>query len=716
MKKQLLKKTTSLLLAALLTTGVSIMPIQAAAGVPIAETISNPTFDDDGIGAYDMVYFGSSQNKPINWKVLDVDDSGNKVLLLQEESFIDKYFKAIDNWETSTLRTYLNAGFLSKLATYNDIGDEVLLNAIVNTDGDKVSLLTEKELEEYFANNEERKAFDLSGQSLRYWTRSPLTIVGHGYLVCVAEDGEISNYRGTYAIGVRPTLKINASGLFKSGLGTESEPYLTTGSADGKDIEIGNYVKFGNILWQVLDINDGVAKVISKNILEQKMFSELVQANQWKYSDIRALLNPDDGVFEDDIYLFEPSEFNTVLKTKLEDVNTEDKLFLLSETDYINTNYFGPVPNPNITINTPFWLRSASLTKEFIYSVCQLGNLRLGLESNYFAVRPAFWLDWNNVIFASAIKDDAGENPTITPSGNGYEASDGEGNNLKLTIINDEIGSLSGLPALGDTYSGLGLEVNGADIKINSGDISSYSIAYKIINADTEEMVGYNNIPAASNFVIETYDLYKDAVSEPASLENGDYKVYVWLQKNNPATSNEATTPFEIDLTVKDAPDEPIHIISIGEVNVTTTVGNAPILPDEVSVLYSDYTVGSERVIWRWDEISSEFYETPNNFTVNGYIESTDDPVVANVSVVSQEKTIITIVGARFVEIRARENARFYAYASNGQNITWSSSNPNTATISEDGYLEAKKPGTVLIIATADDGTCEAILVRIIAS
>ncbi|MFD0619082.1 endo-alpha-N-acetylgalactosaminidase family protein [Paenibacillus sp. GCM10027629] len=83
-------------------------------------------------------------------------------------------------------------------------------------------------------------------------------------------------------------------------------------------------------------------------------------------------------------------------------------------------------------------------------------------------------------------------------------------------------------------------------------------------------------------------------------------------------------------------------IKSIYPVTVSTTVGIAPQLPANVTVVYEDNTTGEAAVTW--DAIDESKYAQPGTFTVNGTVAGSDEKAVANVTVENSVVVEITSI------------------------------------------------------------------------
>ena len=137
---------------------------------------------------------------------------------------------------------------------------------------------------------------------------------------------------------------------------------------------------------------------------------------------------------------------------------------------------------------------------------------------------------------------------------------------------------------------------------------------------------------------------FTDTFTLPADAKPGIYEVVAGVG------STVATTTFEVVEII------PPSIIRIDEVNVTTRVGTAPELPEEVTARYSDGSSRNVAVVW--DEIDPSKYASAGTFTVEGTVKGTDKRAVAKVRVISTGAVYIppTQTEDYSTEIEAEQN------------------------------------------------------------
>ena len=191
--------------------------------------------------------------------------------------------------------------------------------------------------------------------------------------------------------------------------------------ADLSQLTVGQEdVAFGPYTWEVLDIQDGKALLITQEILDMIRFNEDYEAIVWADSTMREYLN---GQFLSENFSQEEQErIVEVTKTTPDNVwfgteggpDTQDKVFLLSIEEVVK--YFGDSgqlangnPDSSYSIddeyskarvaqydeaNERWWLRSSGIEPEFTAMVARCGMLEVG---GYFAekregLRPALWI------------------------------------------------------------------------------------------------------------------------------------------------------------------------------------------------------------------------------------------------------------------------------------------------------------------------------------
>ncbi|MDR2533016.1 MAG: DUF6273 domain-containing protein [Oscillospiraceae bacterium] len=177
-------------------------------------------------------------------------------------------------------------------------------------------------------------------------------------------------------------------------------------------VSVGDVIQFGALEWRVLEIQDGMALIITEDVIDRRPYHADGGDITWEHSSLRAYLN---GEFYNS---FSSSEQGRIIETTIINSNnptrgtaggnnTTDNIFLLS-IDEAN-NYFTDNAS-RIALNANgeaswWWLRSPGDSCNYAAIVYGVGNVYEGGEGggvrvgggnvyyNHGGVRPALWLN-----------------------------------------------------------------------------------------------------------------------------------------------------------------------------------------------------------------------------------------------------------------------------------------------------------------------------------
>ena len=183
-------------------------------------------------GAYEQDNDASNGKEPIEWRVLDVEDG--KALLISEYALDAKCYNDTfgdTNWETCTLRQWLNSDFLNAAFSAQEQAS-IPVTAIAadhreyyadpgNDTQDRIFLLTIDEVSKYFSSDDDRQCTptayalangatgNISNDKCYWWLRSPGE--SQDYATYVIYDGSIYNlgFFADLAESVRPAMWVN---------------------------------------------------------------------------------------------------------------------------------------------------------------------------------------------------------------------------------------------------------------------------------------------------------------------------------------------------------------------------------------------------------------------------------------------------------------------------------------------------------------------------
>lgn len=157
-------------------------------------------------------------------------------------------------------------------------------------------------------------------------------------------------------------------------------------------------------------------------------------------------------------------------------------------------------------------------------------------------------------------------------------------------------------------------------------------------------------------------------------------------------------------------------ITGVTPVTVSTVTYTAPVLPGTVTVTYNDATTAQKPV--QWNAVNPSQYKAIGSFNVNGTVDGTAIPAVANVTVTDQVYLVqsISVNGLGGMGAITTQGGTLQMQATvlpsnaNGQ-VTWSVREAdglamtNKATINASGLLTANHDGIVKVVATANDSS-----------
>lgn len=409
----------------------------------------------------DIITFGNywqeeSKDKgktPIEWEVLDVKDG--KALLISKHAldakpYNEEHWKKVA-WESCTLRRWLNGDFLNTAFSAEEQGRIAVTEVSADRNPtfdtypgmatlDKVFLLSIQEAEKFFPSDSARAcspteyaiaqgAFTYGHNELCWWW---LRSSGGDQSNAANVNTDGSLYYGGRSVdldrvAVRPALWVNIEEESHEQI-TKESTIETPVSQENGNIEVGSIVTFGNywqgeskdegktsIEWQVLDIKDGKALLISKLALDSQPYDFAGQDITWEECDLRAWLN---GTFADNAFSAD-EQAKIALTNVSSDKNpkydtdpgtaTMDKVFLLSISEA--EKYF-PSSSARKCYATEYakarggyaisnglfcwWLRSPGNIQRNAANVNIDGSLYYIGYHVYFvtvAVRPALWIN-----------------------------------------------------------------------------------------------------------------------------------------------------------------------------------------------------------------------------------------------------------------------------------------------------------------------------------
>lgn len=166
-----------------------------------------------------------------------------------------------------------------------------------------------------------------------------------------------------------------------------------------KKIQIDDIITFGRHRWQVLDVQDDKALIITKNIIGKRPYSmgEDLRHISWKTCSLRTYLNSEFlmKLKEDFRIRIETTNVKNNHQLKYNE-NTIDTVFLLSIEEakkYFNTNSLRIATYQQKNCN--WWLRSLNIENRMGVQISTWGTIQdnCNLLDHNCGIRPALWLN-----------------------------------------------------------------------------------------------------------------------------------------------------------------------------------------------------------------------------------------------------------------------------------------------------------------------------------
>jgi LPXTG-motif cell wall-anchored protein len=141
---------------------------------------------------------------------------------------------------------------------------------------------------------------------------------------------------------------------------------------------------------------------------------------------------------------------------------------------------------------------------------------------------------------------------------------------------------------------------------------------------------GYGGDEISTSFNNTGWNIWTKPIIENIKVTNGTITVGAYMDAN--AENWGSIDDFEL---VKIA-DLPVTISSIEEVKISTEAGTEPVLPAQVTAVYSNGTNNKVDVVW--NNIEASDYQKAGSFTVEGTVAGTDIKAKAIIEVVEKQE------------------------------------------------------------------------------
>lgn len=336
------------------------------------------------------------------WRIVSVTDEGVKLITddsqtslvwgiksTYDKSLVNSWLNNKDNNIKSFYESLSNPSILTTTKTCIDVieEDNITCDKYIN---ENVGLLSAYEYQQAGGEN----SYLNIGQ---YWWTSSINsnrvawyVYSKGTL-----NNTVSSGKTYYAYGVRPTITIKGDTKVINGRGSSDDPYNldTTTSNILNDKYVGDYIKYNNYIWRIIETDDNYVKVVMNETIKnnnQDYYTSYGKSNYMSTTEGIGLylnntfyksLNNKEYILNHD---FNMGRYD---KTNNYDFN---KLTEYTEKMHVGLLQLGEL---FITDIDNYFLSTRTITSDgTIYEVIEDGKIYAGSTSDKQRVRPSIYL------------------------------------------------------------------------------------------------------------------------------------------------------------------------------------------------------------------------------------------------------------------------------------------------------------------------------------
>ena len=340
------------------------------------------------------------------WRIVSVDNNGT-LKLITEDLQTSLVWSIDADYDTSYLRSWLNDNDITIKSFYSSLDNtEILIDTKTCYDeindknvtcekfvSDKVGTLSVYEYEK-------------SGSSDGYlnigsywWTSNNNKDNKAWYVYSKGTiNNEVSSGSNFYSYGVRPTITINAKISNFKGEGTKENPYEVVFDRGNKlkDKYIGEYFKFNNLTFKILEKSDDYVKLVLSDLLKEN--NDYVSKSYGSSN----YFSQDDGIgyYLNNIFYKTLEKRDNILLGSF-NVGRYDKSYKYDFNkiaEYKENAYVGLLQLGELFINDcdNYLLMSRTITSDkTIYQVLENGKIYVGNLDSEKYVRPVIYVNPN---------------------------------------------------------------------------------------------------------------------------------------------------------------------------------------------------------------------------------------------------------------------------------------------------------------------------------
>lgn len=339
----------------------------------------------------------------ILWRIIKINKD-QSIKIVSEESLTSLFDDQAQSFKNSILHIWTEEYLLNKLSHAEYLGNNPIcidLITDINTKACQKYLNNEKlgflSIDEY-VNALGKKSYLNNGRS--WWLSNQ---DGESKRWYINNEGGISNTNNNLSHGLRVTLTLKSTITSLAGNGKKNNPFVIEQDKYEflSDIKIGQYLKYNNYTWRVIDKNDKTIKVVLDGILGEKR------------------------AFDLNSNIFNPNSYNNI-------------------GYYLNNSFYQTLDNKDYIIASNYVIGNYNLENNFDYrqankklieanvGLLSVGNLFIDEYSDAVIMNPyndediIYMVDDNYHLYGNIVTREMGIRPVITLDSN-LKIQSGEG-------------------------------------------------------------------------------------------------------------------------------------------------------------------------------------------------------------------------------------------------------------------------------------------------
>lgn len=267
------------------------------------EEVNSYNFDNS-----DSTYSYIVGNNPNNylwysgklWRIIGINKDNNSIKLITDDiiSLISYHSdSSIINFSSSHAYSFLNNDFYNSLRNPNSYLVDTVFNATKIDNNDKPGNDTLVTSKVGLLSRYEYSKLNYLGNEKNFLLINPTT---NNRATYVDDTNKVKSIDATSFLGLRPVISLKSNIKIVEGMGSKNSPYRLENDKDlttdlkGQKLNTrysGEYVRFNNQLFRIVNIFNNNTKIVSVNAIGDKIKYNIDQVNSYEVSNLYNYLN-----------------------------------------------------------------------------------------------------------------------------------------------------------------------------------------------------------------------------------------------------------------------------------------------------------------------------------------------------------------------------------------------------------------------------------------